>query len=122
MKASSLKTATDGTGDIKAFLTDQVCLAASCGKVVGDAIISSLNDAATLHAITGDDPYLPGKAAEDAQLFTFDARYGADLFQGIMPDTGAAGVSTAGKTQVKALQLIQPSAVIDKSTAGRCRI
>jgi hypothetical protein len=112
----------DGTGDIKAFLTDQVYLTASCGKVNGDAIISSLNNAATLHAITGDDPYLSGKAAEDAQLFTFDARYGADLFQGIMPDTGAAGVSTAGKTQVKALQLIQPSVVINESTAGRCRI
>jgi hypothetical protein len=35
-----------------------------------------------------------------------------------MPDTGAAGVSTAGKTQVMALQRLQPSATIDESTAG----
>ena len=61
-------------------------------------------------------------AKEETHLFTFDARYGADLFQGIMPDTGAAGVSTAGKTQVTALQQIQPSAVLDESAAGRHRI
>jgi len=39
-----------------------------------------------------------------------------------MPDTGAAGISTAGQIQVKALQRIQPSAVIDESTVGHYRI
>jgi hypothetical protein len=39
-----------------------------------------------------------------------------------MPDTSAAGISTAGKTQVMALQRLQPSAMIDESTAGRYRI
>jgi hypothetical protein len=38
-----------------------------------------------------------------------------------MPDTGAASVSTAGKTQVMALQQLQPL-VINESTAGRHRI
>lgn len=39
-----------------------------------------------------------------------------------MFDTGAAGVSTAGQTQTKALQLPQPSAIIDKSTVGYYQI
>ena len=54
--------------------------------------------------------------------YTFNTRYGENVFQGIIPDTGAAGISTAGKTQVKALQRIQPSAIIDESTAGHHRI
>ncbi|KAK1914262.1 hypothetical protein P3342_007508 [Pyrenophora teres f. teres] len=56
-----------------------------------------------------------------SHLFTLDHRYGREQFQGIMPDTGAAGVSTAGKQQVTALHRIQPLR-IDKSTAGRHRI
>lgn len=108
--------------DIKAYFSYQAYNTSSCGKIDGQAVVSRLNDAAALHAITREDPYVEGDAAEDPQLFSFDTRYGADIFQGIMPDTGAAGVSTAGTTQVKALQLIQPSAVINHATAGRCRI
>ena len=37
-----------------------------------------------------------------AQHFVLD-RYAETVFQGIMPDTGAAKVSTAGKSQFKAL-------------------
>ena len=36
-------------------------------------------------------------------VFTFLDRYSSSVFQGIMPDTGAAGVSTAGKSQFEAL-------------------
>ena len=71
------------------------------------------------HAITGIDLYANEPAKEETNLFTLDSRYSAHLFEGIMPDTGAAGVSTAGKTQVTALQRIQPSAIIDTSTAER---
>ena len=39
-----------------------------------------------------------------------------------MPDTGAAGVSTAGKSQVKALQKTMPSLKLDTTTAGGHRI
>ena len=92
---------------------------AVCGPVDGQTLTQELNNAATMHAITGKDPYEQG---ETTHLFTLDHRYGADRFQGIMPDTGAAGVSTAGETQVAALQLLRPTTVIDKSTAGQHRI
>ena len=36
-----------------------------------------------------------------------------------MPDTGAAGVSTAGEPQVRALQQLDTSIQIDQSTAGQ---
>jgi hypothetical protein len=36
-----------------------------------------------------------------------------------MPDTGAAGVSTAGEPQVRALQQLDSSIKVDKSTAGQ---
>jgi hypothetical protein len=39
-----------------------------------------------------------------------------------MPDTGAAGVSTAGEPQVKALQKKFPKIMIDTSTAGQHKI
>jgi hypothetical protein len=93
----------------------------TCRPIDGQVVTTALNNAATAHAITGIDVYKDESAKEATHLFTFDTRYGAETFQGIMPDTGAAGVSTAGKTQVIALQQLQPL-VIDKSTAGRHRI
>jgi hypothetical protein len=39
-----------------------------------------------------------------------------------MPDTGAAGVSTAGEPQVKALQKRFPKVTVDTSTAGQHKI
>ena len=90
----------------------------SCGPIDGQVVTTALNNAATIHAITGIDPYKDEGAREATHLFTFDTRYGAEIFQGIMPDTGAAGVLTAGKTQVIALQQLQHLA-IDTSTAGR---
>ncbi len=35
--------------------------------------------------------------------FIFKERYFLEVFQGIMPDTGAAGISTAGEPQLRAL-------------------
>jgi hypothetical protein len=84
-------------------------------------VTTALNNAATAHAITGINVYKDEGAKEATYLFTFNTRYGAETFQGIMPNTGAAGVSTAGKTQVMALQQLQPL-VINESTAGRHQI
>ncbi|KAK1912598.1 hypothetical protein P3342_004534 [Pyrenophora teres f. teres] len=97
-------------------------LTATCGTVDGETMVRNLNNTAALHAITKIDPYAGNDIAKEAShLFTLDHRYGREQFQGIMPDTGAAGVSTAGKQQVTALHRIQPLR-IDKSTAGRHRI
>ncbi|KAF1360357.1 hypothetical protein EJ07DRAFT_165511 [Lizonia empirigonia] len=108
--------------DLDAYFQHEQFNTAACGTIDGQALTINLNDAAATHAITGIDPYASETAKEAPHMFTFDHRYGAHCFQGIMPDTGAAGVSTAGKTQVMALQRLQPSAMIDESTVGRHRI
>ena len=35
----------------------------------------------------------------ESSAFAFNNRYSSEIFQGIMPDSGAAGVSTAGQPQ-----------------------
>src|SRR5271168_3747384 len=56
---------------------------------------------------------------KESSAFSFDDRYSANVFCGIMPDTGAADVSTAGESQVRALQQLDSSVQIDYSTAGQ---
>jgi hypothetical protein len=80
-----------------------------------------LNNAAAMHGFTGVDSYNQ-QAQEKSHLFTFYSRYDANTFQGIMPDTVAAGVSTAGEPQVKALQKRFPKITVDTSTAGQHKI
>ena len=82
--------------------------------------VAILQDQAVFHAITGGDISKQlGQEQPKVQstVFTLD-RYNADTFQGIMPDTGAAGVSTAGQLQFQALQKIDPRVQLDTSTAG----
>lgn len=50
-------------------------------------------------------------------MVTFIIRYSSGSFQGIMLDSGATNVSTAGEPQYKALQIPIPSIRLDKSTA-----
>jgi hypothetical protein len=50
--------------------------------------------------------------------FTFDNRYFLYEFQGIMPDSGAAGISLAGEPQVQALQKKDPTIQLDTAAAG----
>ncbi|KAI0997435.1 hypothetical protein K3495_g10751 [Podosphaera aphanis] len=90
----------------------------ACGSINGRITTNLLNNQCVMHALTGTDPY-DGKADGPSHLFHFQSRYGSDVFQGIMPDTGAAGISTAGENQVKALQKKLPSIELDTSTAGR---
>lgn len=97
-------------------------LTSACGAINGRIITTRLNNAATAHAATGNDPYGDNTHKGETHLFTFYSRYGENTFQGIMPDTGAAGISTAGETQVKALQRLMPSIYIDKTKAGSHRI
>jgi hypothetical protein len=80
-----------------------------------------LNNAAAMHGFTGVNPYNQ-QAQEKSHLFTFYSRYDANTFQGIMPDTGAADVSTAGEPQVKALQKRFPKITVATSTAGQHKI
>lgn len=53
--------------------------------------------------------------------YTFQNRYSETQFQGIMPDIGAAGVSTAGFAQFKELKYLR-NMQLDKSRAGQERL
>jgi hypothetical protein len=51
--------------------------------------------------VTGQDPF--NEEPNETLTFTFDDCYSLNIFQGIMPDSGVAGVSTAGNPQFLAL-------------------
>ena len=62
----------------------------------------NLNNTATTHALTSIDPYnADGEPEELPYLFTFNSRYNAETFQGIMPYAGAAAILTAEKHKSK---------------------
>ena len=61
-----------------------------------------LSNESFMHLLMAQDT-LPSNKASTAQHFVLD-QYAETVFQDIMPDTGAAKVSTAGKSQFKALQ------------------
>lgn len=50
--------------------------------------------------MTGTDPF-NDKANELAHVFHFENRYESKMFQSIMPNTDAMGISNAGQNQVK---------------------
>ncbi|KAF6807096.1 hypothetical protein CPLU01_15834 [Colletotrichum plurivorum] len=86
----------------------------------GKALLSQLADQSVFHQLTKAD--LEDQAAkENAAVFTLD-RYSAEVFQGILPDTGAAGFSTAGYPQVVALRRTHPAVEINTSHAGKANI
>jgi hypothetical protein len=70
------------------------------GEVNGPETVAILNDQSVFHSLTKTDIF---KLPATSSVFTFDNRYSSGTFQGIMPDSGAAGVSTAGRPQFIAL-------------------
>lgn len=88
-------------------------------------VLARLDDHAVLHAITGIDQF---NADVDANTRTHPhtgttegftlGRYDDVRFQGILPDTGAAGVSTAGEKQTRALMRLRPDIRVNRLTAG----
>lgn len=91
------------------------------GEINGVCAVTQLNNYATFHAVTGIDVSGPNYDTSSSDHFIFEDRYSSSVFQGIMPDTGAAGISTAGLEQVKALQR-QMNISIDETTAGQHQI
>ncbi|KIM93291.1 hypothetical protein OIDMADRAFT_138097 [Oidiodendron maius Zn] len=87
------------------------------GEVKGLETVAILNNQSAMHLITRTDMFRTENSA-----FTVSGRYSSDVFQGIMPDSGAAGVSTAGEPQFRALQRIDPTIQLDTTTAGLHRI
>ncbi|KAK1914254.1 hypothetical protein P3342_007500 [Pyrenophora teres f. teres] len=81
-----------------------------------------LADQAFLHQISGDDIYSREVPSAPASQFLLEDRYTRSLYQGILPDTGAANVSTVGKKQYLALTREDPTVKLDTSTAGKASI
>ena len=83
-----------------------------------------LMDAAFLHAISpcdeviAEEPIVPIPTSQ----FTIEGRYSRLRFQGIIPDTGAAEVSTASYEQYLALKREDPSVQMDTSRAGEALV
>ncbi|KAF7567022.1 DUF1421 multi-domain protein [Pyrenophora tritici-repentis] len=81
-----------------------------------------LADQAFLHHISGDDIYSRDAPSAPASQFLLEDRYTRSVYQGILPDTGAANVSTVGKEQYLALTREDPTVKLDTSTAGKASI
>ena len=93
------------------------------GEVDGARTISILNNQSAYHFFTKDDIFQQRQVDEQAiEVFTLDNRYSSDTFQGIMPDTGASGVSSVGEPQFRALCDIDPKVRLNTSRAGEQKI
>jgi hypothetical protein len=89
----------------------------ACGPINSQITIILFNNAAAAHGITGINFFKERKSRKESHLFTFYSRYDGNIFQGIMPDISAAGISTTGEPQMKALQLKFPNVTMNSSTA-----
>jgi hypothetical protein len=85
-------------------------------------ITALLADTAVLHGLTKEDPFKEQKQEPSTTNFTLEGRYSATTFHGIMPDSGAAGVSTAGQPQFQALQRELPTVTLDQTTVGKATV
>lgn len=112
------------TLEIEDYPDDQGQFFTEFGNVDGTSVVAALNDQSVYHCLTKinvfNEPNPRGAVLPTGQyeVFSLD-RYSENVFQGIMPDTGAAGVSTAGEPQFRALQKVDESAQLDTSTAGQ---
>ncbi|KAI6245385.1 hypothetical protein HI914_06590 [Erysiphe necator] len=97
---------------VKQYISD-------CGSVNLHQTLSILHNQSIFHAVTKHDIF---KEKIDTKQNQIESRHSEREFQGIMPDSGAAGVSFAGEPQFLALQKIFPSIELDTSRAGKCNI
>jgi hypothetical protein len=90
------------------------------GEINGIQTVSILNDYSAYYIFTRDNMFKLSSTHNPliSSAFTFDNRYSSYEFQGIMLDSGAAGISSAGEPQVQALQKRDPTIQLDMSAAG----
>jgi hypothetical protein len=67
------------------------------GEIDGIQTVAILNNQLAYYAFTKDNVFEQQVNKHTTDVFTFEGRYLSDTFQGIMPDTGASGVSSAGE-------------------------
>jgi hypothetical protein len=76
------------------------------GEIDSIQTVAILNDQSAYYALTKDDVFDQQVNKHTTNVFTFEGRYSSNTFQGIMPNTGASGVSSAREPQFKALHKI----------------
>ena len=81
--------------------------------------VSLLQDQTVAHILTRDDVF---QHPYETSAFTFKGRYSSETFQGIMPDTRAARISTVREPQLQALQRTNTSLRLDRTVTKDHRI
>ena len=76
-----------------------------------------LSNESFMYLLTAQDTLLSNEA-NTTQHFVFD-QYAEIIFQGIMPNTGAAKISTAGKSKFKVLQRKIPEIELDTTRGNK---
>jgi hypothetical protein len=72
------------------------------GEINGIQTVSILNNHSAYYTFTRDNMFKLSSTYNPliSSAFTFNNRYSSYEFQGIMPDSEAAGISSAGEPQV----------------------
>ena len=105
--------------DINAFIMDYECGDEEAEQFL-TTTVNALSDQSLHHALTKSVPY---DNTQDPFAYTSGSRYTSDKFYGIMVDTGASKVSTAGWGQYLAYQRsVDANATIDDTTAGSVNV
>jgi hypothetical protein len=86
------------TNNIPEYTLQYMQYLTSYSMIDSNNIIAILNEQAILHGFTKTDMFNQ-RPLESADQFYFQNHYSLETFQGIMPNTGAAGVSTVGENQ-----------------------
>jgi hypothetical protein len=67
------------------------------GEIDSIQTVAILNDQSAYYTLTKDDVFNQQVDKHTTDVFTFEGRYLSNTFQGIMPDTRASDVSSAGE-------------------------
>jgi hypothetical protein len=76
------------------------------GEIDGIQTVAILNDQSVYYVFTKHNVFEQQVNKHTTDVFIFKGRYLSNTFQGIMPDTGAFSVLSAGEPQFKALRKI----------------
>ncbi|KAI1001544.1 hypothetical protein K3495_g6654 [Podosphaera aphanis] len=111
------------------------------GDIDGEKTLAILDEHGAYHTLTECDQFIldpPDKPQANGNYSNKDTNLLAELesmafshgrirfmegkFEGLMSDIGAAGISTAGLPQFKALQQLDPTVKLDATTAGAHKV
>jgi hypothetical protein len=91
------------------------------GEINNTETVIFLNNQSILYTVIKIDIFNEPKGVP-ISTFMFDSRYSGTTFQSIILDNKTAGVSTTSLPQVIVLNKLDPTILVDSSTAGNYRI